>query len=75
MAMSIPAFRPKPAQKPHPLGRHIPYIAHMRDYPPDPHVQVTGKKKFAEAEGDNRTCNVGLQFPISLITTVMNSYQ
>ena len=34
-------FQTKPNQKPHPLARHIPYIAYVRDYPLDPHVQVT----------------------------------
>ena len=52
-------FQTKPNQKPHPLVRHLPYIAYVRDYPPDPHVQVTEKKKFAEAEGDNRIFNAG----------------
>ena len=36
MAIIDTLFMTKMAEKPYPLGPHIPYIAHIREYPPPP---------------------------------------
>ena len=35
-AKSIPVLRPKWCKSPHPLGLHIPILAHIREYPSPP---------------------------------------
>lgn len=58
--MYIPTFRPNQRKNQTLWGGTYLNGLYKGLTPPDPHVQVTEKKKFAEAEGDNsRTCNVG----------------